>query len=291
MKIFETNNCAGICRGARFWCTLCLCVTILSLIKPPACSAQSGETAKSQALSVKSGRPLADMLEKVERLYTVPINFEEGPYESAADLKSIPLVQADGSVRTSLATPVIDFDVNIGDGQSSAFDAAQVVLGVYESKGLPGAYALTQGSDHIDVVPTQIRASAGGMRSVTPVMGSSVEFPLATRSVAETLQLVTQSISSRAGVKVILLNTPFKLTDTVTIGAAGEAARNVIANIGKAFGVPMSSQCLYDADSKTYYLNVHAVFRSNDPGVAPVRGTITVSPSPGATGSPFFHKN
>ncbi len=104
---------------------------------------------------------------------------------------------------------------------------------------------------------------------VKPVMSAPVQFPSATRSVVETLQLVAQSVSSQTGAKVVLLNLPFHLTDTVTMAAPGEPAREAIGSPGKIFGVAFASQCLYDATDKTYYLNVNSIFPGNPAGVSP----------------------
>ena len=212
------------------------------------------------------------MLDKVQHLYLSPISFEEVPYESSVDLKSISIKQDDGSDKVFLETPIVNFSVTLGQADSSPYAAAQSILAGYRSAGLPGLYSVVQVGDQLSVVPKQVRASSGDMRDVAPVMSSPVEFPLATRGVVETLQLVTQSVSSQSGARVILLNVPFHLTDTVTMSATGEAARDVIVNLGKIFGVPLASQCLYDATDKTYYLNLAGVFPPNPAGVPPVRG-------------------
>ncbi len=109
------------------------------------------------------------------------------------------------------------------------------MLGSYASANLPGVYTIIQAGDRLSVVPQQVRAARGGVRNVTPVMSAPVEFPMALRTVADTLQLVAQSISSATGAKVILLNTPFHLTDTVTMNATGQSAREVIASLGSIF--------------------------------------------------------
>src|SRR5665213_1448167 len=76
--------------------------------------AQSTGTAANGSLSVTSGRPLADMLDKVQHLFVLPVDFEEAPYESPLDLKTIPVVQSDGSTKTFLALPVKGFNVTLG---------------------------------------------------------------------------------------------------------------------------------------------------------------------------------
>ncbi|MGO4879440.1 MAG: hypothetical protein ACLP59_01300 [Bryobacteraceae bacterium] len=53
--------------------------------------------AGSTTLRVHIPKPLADVLDIVQQQYLVPITFEEGPFESHADLTSAPIKQTDGS--------------------------------------------------------------------------------------------------------------------------------------------------------------------------------------------------
>lgn len=153
-----------------------------------------------------------------------------------------------------------------------------------------GVYTIVQAGNQLSVVPRRVRAASGGMSNVTPVMSAPVEFPMATRTVTDTLQLITQRISSATGAKVILLNTPFHLTDTVTMNATGQPAREAIASLGNIFGVPMSSQCLFDATDKTYYLNVQSIFAPNPAGLPQVPGPRTPVPGVGPASTKFFTK-
>jgi hypothetical protein len=222
------------------------------------------------------------MLDKVQHLYLMPISFEEVPYQSSVDLKSLAVKQIDGSTKMFLEPRIVDFSVKFEQAPDFAYAAAQSVVSQYASAGLPGVYNVVQAGDQVTVVPYQVRSATGGMLNVTPLMSPPIEFPLATRTVIDTLQLVTQSISSQTGAKVVLLNVPFQITDTVTMSATGEAARDVIAHLGAIFGVPASSQCLYDATLKTYFLNLEGVFPPNPPGVPAVPGLRIPFPGPGS---------
>jgi len=228
------------------------------------------------------------MLDKVQHLYVVPISFEEAPYESAVDLKSIPILQSNGTTVTFLTPPMVDFGVTLGPAGSHAYSLAQSVVNSYVDAGLPGIYSVIQSAAGVSVIPQQVRSPSGAMRAVRPVMSSPVRFPLETRGAVETLQLVAQLISSQTGASVIVLNTPFHLTDTLTMGATGETARDLVAQLGSTLGVPMSSQCLYEATDKTYYRNVESIFVPNPAGVpaSSVRGFRTPLPASLPTSSP-----
>lgn len=96
----------------------------------------------------------------------------------------------------------------------------------------PAFYDMIEDSDRIRVFPKQVRASAGNMRDVTPVMDYPITFPLATRGAAATMQFITSIVSKESGIHVEPLNLPFLITDTISMGASGESARNIVKQIG-----------------------------------------------------------
>ena len=218
-----------------------------------------------------------------------PINYEEAPYESSRDLISITITQQ-GRPKVLLARRVVDFSVTLDNSDSTAYLAAQSVLSGYLNAGLPGIYKVIQQNDRVDVVPTQVLGISGSMRDITPVMSRPVSFPLATRSVVDTVQLIADSVSSQSGTHVLPLSLPFGILETVELSATTESAGDVIENLGIKLGRTVSYQCLYDATSKNYYLNLHILAPKNIPGGPPLHG-YTRHPSAGPTNSPFFIKS
>jgi hypothetical protein len=241
----------------------------------------------STIVSVNSGRPLAEVLDAVQQKFLVPITFEEAPFESDADLKAIPIKQLDGSIYTFRELPVVDFRVSLSTGETAVV-ATQSVLTAYASQGFPGVYDMIQEGDRIRVISKQVRAAAGNMRNVTPVMDYPVTFPLASRGSVETLQLLASIISKESGVHVEPLNVPFHFSDTITMSAGGESAREVIEHMGEILHVPFSFQCLYEPTTKTYYLNVKSVFVPNPSGVPARHGYVRQLPASGPANSPWF---
>jgi hypothetical protein len=242
------------------------------------------------AVSVNSSRPLAEVLEALQQKYLVPMTFEEAPFESEVELRAVPIRQLNGSVFTFRELPVVDFNIKLND-DDTAIAAAQSALSAYTGQSFPGVYDMIQEGDRIRVFPKQVRAQAGSLRDIKPVMDYPVTFPIATRGSVETLQLLASIISRESGAHVEPLNVPFHLGDTITMGADGESARDVIKHMGEIFHVPFSFQCLYEPTSKTYYLNVKGVFAPNPAGVAARHGLARPAPSAGPASSPWFTKN
>jgi hypothetical protein len=67
---------------------------VVSLLAIPLI-AQGQSTSAGTTLSVNSGRPLAEMIDKVQHLYIKPVDFEEALYQSSLDPNSIPIRQDD----------------------------------------------------------------------------------------------------------------------------------------------------------------------------------------------------
>lgn len=64
------------------------------------------------SITVHTGRPLAEVLDRVQQQLLSPINYEEAPYESSRDLISITITQQ-GRPKVLLARRVVDFSVTL----------------------------------------------------------------------------------------------------------------------------------------------------------------------------------
>jgi len=256
-----------------------------------ACQLQAQDSPRRhlpRTITVNTNRPLAEVLATVQQQLLSPICYEEAPYESSADLKNITIMQ-DGGPKVLRTRPIVDFGFTLNLSDSTGYLAAQSALSSYIHSGLPGSYKVVQQNGRVDVAPTQVRAADGSMKDVTPVMSQPVTFPVAERSVVDTVQLIAESVSSESGIKVLPLNLPFGILERVELGANGETAGDVIENLGAKFGRTISYQCLYDATSKTYYLNLIGVAPASPPGGPPIHG-IQKHPTTGPANSPFFVK-
>lgn len=258
------------------------------LLNPPLTRAQAQFSEPTMLTSQNQGG-LADILNRVQHIFLTPITFEEAPFENQAQLRSIVLVH-NGVPQIRIVNPITDFSVTLNASVTAPLLAAQSVLAAYVGAGRPGIYSAVVLNDRVDVIPAQVLGVDGAMRNVTPIMSEPVTFPIATRSIAETLQLVADDVSLESGFKVILLNFPGSPLDTLELGSSGLPARDVIAEIGTMLNRPVSFQCLYDPGSKTYYLSVIAVVPDPVPGGPAQHGTIKPTPTVGPPNSPFFIK-
>jgi hypothetical protein len=290
--INSTQHANGNYRTRLFFGKLVLgavCTIVLALI-PSAATAQGvpGSSAPI-TLASQNERGLANILNRVQHLFLSPITFEEVPYENAGELRRITLIR-DNLPESRFVNPVTDFSVTLGEMDSTPYLAAQAALSAYKSAGRPGFYTVVELNNRVDVMPSQVLGANGAMKTITPIMSYPVSFPPATRTLSDTLQLLVSDVSRASGRKVILLNIPGGLLETVELGASGLPARDVVAEIGTALKRPVSFQCLYDVGSSTYYLDVMSVTPDPVPGGPPQHGYPKPRPTVGPIDSPFFIK-
>jgi len=238
-------------------------------------------------IDVTGARPLADALRIVQERIGFPINYEEAKYTNTVDVQksALPglkgrLVPRGGHFVTSVVVSGLAPDLN-------AVEAAQALLAAYIGANLPGVYKVVQENGRVSIVPSQVLDSRGAEQAASPIMDLGVTVPYASkRSVIDTLQLVTESLSNAAGTKVVLLTQPFQEQDAITLGADDEPAKDVIKRVSTEFGGMIAYQLVYDPQISTYFLNLIPVSQSV-PSTTLSKPPIEGAHSPN---SPFFVK-
>jgi hypothetical protein len=148
---------------------------------------------------------------------------------------------------------------------------------------------IRQHSGWVSVVPNQMTAANGSRQALTPVMDSKARFPLAKWRALETVQLLADAVMAGSGKKVQVLNIPFWPEDTLSLEASGESVAEMVHKLGQGIGRPMSYQCLWDARSRSYYLNLSIVAPDPVPG-STVLDPPRQKPVLGPVTSPWFKK-
>jgi hypothetical protein len=232
------------------------------------------------------GRALEDVLSQVQVAFKFPIYYEELPLENRSDLKA---VTAPG-IRAGLASPVSDLTVTLSELDSTPYLAIESVLSAYTQAGYPGVYKVVSHDHRIDVLPAQVRSGSGSMKHCMPILTVPITFPLAKRTVADTLQLILDAASKGSGYRVLVVGAPAPVFQTVELGANGEALGDVIENLSDTLRTVFSVAFRYVPDEKTYYFDVAGV-APPDPARQPaVPGGQKINPTHGPANSPFFVK-
>lgn len=245
---------------------------------------------KSSLIDVSDHRPLARALETLQALTGTPINYEDVPYENAADLQDVStpeqrakypgyhlLVPRKGQVKATVA-------VNPKGSLAETIAGVSALLASYRSAGMPGDFRAEQANGMIYVVPTKVLTRAGIVQDVQPRMDALVTFPSAQMRAIDCVQAITRAVSEATGAKVAVgAFPPFPAAQSVPCGANRESARNLLAAVlSKWSNRPATYDLLFDPVSG-YMLNLRLVAQVGAPSSAP-------PPAPGSTTSPFFKR-
>lgn len=221
-------------------------------------------------VEAKGGRPLASALMSVQELMGVPVSFEEAPHENAEDLARTTPSSHPGLRPRIIAREGLPLSVTLSpigvDRRSDALAAAQLIVAASSAAKHPGTYGVIYSGEGVEVAPSRLLGSNGSYRDFTPVMSRPVSVPFGRRSVPETLQAVTDSLSRVAGAKVHLLTFPLAQGTVLSYGVAALPARDVIREVLTQAGITTSSyQLLYDPNEGAYYLNLVPVVPPHPP--------------------------
>jgi hypothetical protein len=166
------------------------------------------------------------------------------------------------------------------------------VVNAYNGAKLSGVYRAVKKGNRVDVVPVQVLAADGiSWLTVAAVMDRPVSFPSGSRSVEDAAQLLADTLSAAAGVKVVLATMPKFRGVTVSIGANNEPASDVLfAVFAQVTPAPLYYRLLYDPSGKTYYLTVRGA-PANLGGPGPSVTQQKRTPRQSSPDSPFFKKS
>lgn len=274
-----------------------------------------GQTA-SLTLTVDDPRPLAAACDKIEELSGFAVNYEDGPYANAIDLRDVTdqvltpnqrasagpdfhiIVPRGGPL--SATVPVQASNSKIGS-LAEAQDAALAFVNANKSSGQ--VFHSELGNVALFVWPEMLKDASGNLQPVTPVLSAQISFPQASRTAFETLRLILQAVSQATGSNVDIGTIPIKgfAISKVNIGADKEPARSVIirlfqamitSNGANAALVPptLSYRLFYGYNVRGYALNVHMLAGAMIPGPAISNGIQQppAAPTAGQGQNPFF---
>lgn len=239
-------------------------------------------------ISVSGHRPLVDALDQLQQKTLKPVNFEEAPYESPVDVGT-------HAVQTLAGLKQISFPTGGGFSATfsgdDAYSTAQAAVASYTAAGLSGTYRARQNGSHIDVVPVNMLTADNSPVSLSPVMDTIVNFPVASRSVLDTLQLVVDTMSQVSGRTVLLAAAPIGPNPMVKIGADKETAESAIFDLfAQLSPAPIYFRMLYDPTSRAYYLSIRGVPASIGNQIQPQAARPQPVPPQPAGNNAFFKK-
>lgn len=253
-------------------------------------------TANGQTVTLTTaaddGRPVDTIIEQIEKLSGIPINYEDLLYSNPADTEDIgPSVsRASGAgahvivprrCPLSVAVAVDPIAQTLSDSISTANALKALIVAANASPAMAGKFEVEPYNNTFFVVPTHSRAAtSNNMSPVTAVLSTPIDLPGAQQSAFETLRDILDRVSKKTGVTVKIGTIPIKafaVTKT-TIAASNQPASYVLIRLFNAIatsgGAPpyymgMSYHAYRDPIAKYYVVNISVVQDPNPPKIAP----------------------
>jgi hypothetical protein len=207
-------------------------------------------------------RPLAAALDKLQSKTGVVINYEDVPYENAADLEDVSteqqrafqpgyrlLVPRKGHIR---AAGQVSSTTSLADTVSLLHS----LFANYKLNRMPGEFTLEQFNGALYVAPIRFVNASGSSQDVTSPMKSSIDVPYAERRVIDTVELIVKATSQASGKRIDVGTVPFLPSTRVAFGVRGESARSALASLFAQLHSSVSYRLLYDPQDRAYMLNL-----------------------------------
>jgi hypothetical protein len=238
-----------------------------------------GATAAGQSpgsIAVDGPRPLMQLVDRLEALSGVPINYEDPRYDRPAEIEDVTDRVQTAAQRS--ANPTARILVPRGGRLAVALplaserpDQADVgsllihMRSAYETADLPGRFEIAErnGVWHVE--------GRGAGNNSTSVMAHRISIPRKRRGAGEFLKLLLNEVGQQAGVRVVIGSLPFVAFAAAQgdFGADYEPAATVMARLflrlsrgthtGASRRPRFSYRLLFDPGLKYYAFNVRAV--------------------------------
>jgi len=250
----------------------------------------SAQTSPIQ-IEATGARPLLAALSELEERSKIALNYEDVRFENSHDLSDVTETSSLGPAQREMAIKnglsylqivpkggnfMYSLLVDPKSGKISDFEAVKgsiesILISYRGARDLPGNFRAEYHDGSIFVGPSESRLSSGQIVPARPVLSTPINFPTATRSGAETLQLILTQVCAAVNFRVEAGMVPVRaLTmSQVTMGATNEAASVVLerlliaiqhSNSAPTGGGPTASfRLLFDPQLKWYMLSMHPI--------------------------------
>jgi len=214
------------------------------------------ESAGTVHVNANNPRPLAQVLDAIQRKYAWVIDYEDPQYVSAGDL-----VEAPGDAHGQWPAGgsfTVEFPATAPDAEKTI----RLIVDAYNKSKNPGRFEVRKGEQgSFYVIGTGAHDEKGGIASQTPVLDTPLTLPGEEHTVADTVRTICEQAGTQAHVNVALAISPRSLIDKnlVKVGGNKITARDLLQQSIQGTHHILYWRLLYDPTSKGYLLNLHAV--------------------------------
>lgn len=202
-----------------------------------------------------SPRPLEQVLDALQRKYGWVVNYEDPQYVATADYVEY------AGVEPSRIPAGRTFSVEF-PATASEEKVLRLVVDAYNKSSNPGHFEMRQLADgSFDVVGTEAHDDKGKMSAQAIPLDLSVTLPNEERPINETVDRICGEVTKQLHYDFNLGISPrsFLVRTTAKIGGTSKSAREFLTQSLSATHQRLYWRLLFDPNSKTYLLNLHAV--------------------------------
>jgi len=218
------------------------------------------ETKDSVHITANSPRPLAQVLEALQKKYGWVVDYEDPQYTASQDL-------TEGSSNgQSLKYPSggsfsVEFPAKSPDEEKTL----RLIVDAYNHSKNPGQFELRRGPDRrFSVVGNGAHDEKGAVTPQTPPLDVPVTLSADERSVGDTLDLLCEELTKQSHVDVVIAVSPRSLLskNSAKIGGTKIQARELLLQNLAATHHSLYWILLYDPNTKGYFLSIHSAKNS-----------------------------
>lgn len=232
--------------------------------------------ADAETIAVDDPRPVAKAAERLEKMYGVPITYEDPTYVNDSEVVDVTAqvrrdqqanrtvrIPRGGTLTFTYTAPASANGTNVAAEDRSAASLAALVELLHSHAALRNAkmFQVIQDNGLFHIVPTQFVNSSGQIQQMQPLLDTVVSVLPKQRNGADLVNEICQSLSIATSQSVIVGNGPWGQlrSHTTAITASNEPARSVVSRLFAEISLPLSWQLFYDPGLKLYVFNIHAV--------------------------------
>lgn len=217
--------------------------------------AMFSQSASSIRVTANSPRPLPQILDALQQKYGWAVDYEDPQYVSKLDL-----IEAHTPSRSLLPSGG-SFSVEFPAGAPLVENTLRLLVDSYNQSKNPGRFELRKTAQGgYAVVGTAAYDEKGKILQRLPLLDSPITVPAKERTITDTIALICQEAGavSQSPVNIGVAPTGFLDHASVTVGGNNVRARDLLLQTLMATHRSLYWRLLFDPNSKSYYLDIHA---------------------------------
>jgi len=242
------------------WLLLVVAVSAL-----PQTAKDSGQYLKDAAISetkdvvritANSPRPLAQVLEALQKKYGWIVDYEDPQYTASQDV-----VEASSNGQRMKYPSGGSFSVEFPAKSPDEEKTLRLIVDAYNHSKNPGQFELRRGPEkRFYIVGNAAHDEKGGIVLQTPPLDVPVTLPGDERGLTETLDLLCEEITKQSHVDVVIAVSPRSLLGKTSakIGGIKVPARELLMQSLAATHHALYWILLYDPNTKGFFLSIHS---------------------------------